>query len=146
MSQYFLPYKRSGGDIEVELNLSNYATKSDLKNVTHVDVSSFASKTNLASLKTEVHKLNNDAIKKTDYNTKINEIEGKINNTATTDYNTKIIEIESKIASYSNLDDDVSYGRGKVLSKKNYLVFKPINKYFKRVTDSINNTVYVHSW
>ena len=37
--------------------MSNYATKTDLKNVTHVDVSSFASKTNLASLKTEVDKL-----------------------------------------------------------------------------------------
>ena len=45
------------GDIKVELDLSNYATKTDLKNVTHVDVSSFASKTNLASLKTEVDKL-----------------------------------------------------------------------------------------
>ena len=51
MSQYFPPYRRHGGDIKVELDLSNYAIKTDLKNVTHVDVSSFASKTNLASLK-----------------------------------------------------------------------------------------------
>ena len=41
----------------VELDLSSYATKSDLKDVTHVDVNSFASKTNLASFKTEVDKL-----------------------------------------------------------------------------------------
>ena len=53
MSKYFPPYRSRGGDIKVKLDLSNYATKIDLKNVTHVDVSSFASKINLASLKTE---------------------------------------------------------------------------------------------
>ena len=53
-SQYFPPY---GSDIRVELGLSIYATKIDLKNVTHVEVSSFATKTNLASLKSEVDKL-----------------------------------------------------------------------------------------
>ena len=48
MSQCFPPYS-SEGDIKFELDLSNYATKTDLKIVTLVDVSSFASKTNLAS-------------------------------------------------------------------------------------------------
>ena len=57
MSQYFPPYRSSERNIKVELDLSSYATKTDLKNVTHVDVSSFASKTNLASLKTEVDKI-----------------------------------------------------------------------------------------
>ena len=58
MSQYFpKPYKSHRGDIKVELDLSNYATKTDFKNVTHVDVSSFTSKTNLAGLETEVDKL-----------------------------------------------------------------------------------------
>ena len=57
MSQYFLPYRSYGRNIKVELCLSSYATKTDLQNVTHVDVSSFASKTNLASLKTELEKL-----------------------------------------------------------------------------------------
>ena len=57
MSQYFPPCRSSGSNIKVELDLSSYAAKSDLKNVTHVDVSSFASKTNLASLKAEVDKL-----------------------------------------------------------------------------------------
>ena len=53
MGQYFPPYRSSGRKIKVnlDLDLSNYATKTDLKDVTHVDVSSFASKTNLASLK-----------------------------------------------------------------------------------------------
>ena len=57
MSQYFPPYRSSGGNIKVELDLSSYATKTDLKNVTHVGVSSFASETNLANLKTEEDKL-----------------------------------------------------------------------------------------
>ena len=55
MSQYFPRYRSSERSIKVELDLGNYATKSDLKNVAHVDDSSFASKTNLA--KTEVDKL-----------------------------------------------------------------------------------------
>ena len=55
MSRYFPLYRSFGRNIKVELDLSIYATKKDLKNVTPVDVSSFASKTNLASLKTEVH-------------------------------------------------------------------------------------------
>ena len=63
MSQYFPnPYKPFGGDINVKVDLSNYATKTDLKNVTHVDVSSFALKSNLASLKTEVDKLDIDTL------------------------------------------------------------------------------------
>ena len=61
MSQYFTePYDRFGGDISDKVDLSNYATKADLKNVSHVDVSSFAIKSNLASLKTEVDKLDID--------------------------------------------------------------------------------------
>ena len=57
ISQYFPPYISSAGNIKVELNLSSHATKTDLKNVTHVDVSSYASKPNLANSKTEVDKL-----------------------------------------------------------------------------------------
>ena len=63
MSQYFLQYRSSERNIKVELDLSSYATKIDLKNITHVDVSSFASKTNLANLKTEVDKIDVDKLK-----------------------------------------------------------------------------------
>ena len=57
MSQYFpKPFRSFGGNINVKVDLSNYATKTDLKNVTHVDTLSFALKTYLASLKTEVDK------------------------------------------------------------------------------------------
>ena len=62
-SQYFPPYNNSSGNIKVELDLSNYATKDDVKNNTHVDVSSYASKTNLAALKTEVDKIDVDKLK-----------------------------------------------------------------------------------
>ena len=64
MSQYFPRYKCSGVNIKVELDLSSYAKKTDLKNVTYVDVSSFASKKKkkLASFKTEVDKLDIDTL------------------------------------------------------------------------------------
>ena len=97
MSTYYPPYKSSSNNIKVEVDLTNYATKTDLKNITHVDVSSFASKTNLAALKTDVDKIDadklttvlvdlakltsaveNDLVKKTDYNTKATIIESQI--------------------------------------------------------------------
>ena len=97
MSTYYPPYKSSSQNIKVELDLANYATKDDVINLTHVDVSSFASKTNLAAVKTEVDKIDadklktvpvdlaklsnvvkNDVVKKTNYNTKITSIENQI--------------------------------------------------------------------
>ena len=58
MSKYFPePYEPFGGDINVKVDLSNYATKTDIKNISHVDASSFALKKNLANLKTEIDKL-----------------------------------------------------------------------------------------
>ena len=57
MSQYFpKPYEPFGGDINVVVDLSNYSAKTDIKNISHIDTSSFALKPNLASLKTEVDK------------------------------------------------------------------------------------------
>ena len=97
MSTYYPPYKSSNQNIKVGLDLANYATKTDLKNITHVDVSSYASKTNLGALKSEADKIdvdklkttpadlaklinvvNNDVVKKTDYNTKVTSIEAQI--------------------------------------------------------------------
>ena len=96
-SQYYPPYKSSSNNIKVELDLSNYATKKDINDITHVDVSGFASKTNLAALKTEVDKIDadklktvpvdlaklsnvvkNEVVKKTDYNAKVTSIEAQI--------------------------------------------------------------------
>ena len=63
MSQYYpKPFKSFGGNINIKVDLSNYATKTDLKNVTHVDTSRVALKTNLGSLKTEVDKVDIDKL------------------------------------------------------------------------------------
>ena len=94
---YYPPYRSCRNNIKVELDLANYATKTDLNNITHVDVISFASKTNLAALKTEVDKIDadksktaptdlakltnaieNDVVKKTDYNAKVTSTEAPI--------------------------------------------------------------------
>ena len=95
MSQYFpKPYEPFGGDIDVKVDLSNYATKTDLKNISHVDGSSFAQKSNLVSLKPEVDKLDidklapvpvdvinlidvvkNDVVKKTEYDKLVTKVD-----------------------------------------------------------------------
>ena len=123
MSQYFpKPYETFGGDFNVKADLSNYATKADIKNISHVDTSSFALKTNLANLKTEVDNLDidklvpvltdlsklsnivkNDVIKKTDYNSKITEIEGKIPDISNLATKTALATVENKIPDISNL-------------------------------------------
>ena len=102
MTQYFpKPFRSFRGNINVKVDLSNYATKPDPKNVTHVDTSSFAIETNLASLKTEVDKLDidklvpvpvdlsklsvvvkNDVVKKTVYN----KLVAKVDNIDTNDF------------------------------------------------------------
>ena len=93
-NKYFPPYRGTSNDIKVELDLSNYATKTDLKNMTHIDVSSYATKINLAVLKSEVDKIDidklktvpnylaklsnnvkNDVLKKTTYNTLKNKVD-----------------------------------------------------------------------
>ena len=131
MSQYFPPYRSHGGDIKVELDLSNYAKKTDLRNITHIDVSNCASKTNLASLKTEVGKLDidkltpvpndltklsnvvkNDVVKKAEYN----KVVAKVDNIDTTiffskskyekdgsDFEDKISKVDKKIPDVSGL-------------------------------------------
>ena len=94
---YYPAYKNSSNIIKVELDLTSYATKTDLNNITHVGTSSFASKTNLAALKTQVDKIDvdklktapvdlskltnavkNDVVKKIDYNAKLTSIEAQI--------------------------------------------------------------------
>ena len=119
MSQCFpKPHKQFGKIINVKVDLSNYATKADIKNISHVDTSSFALKTNLANLKTEVDKLDidklvpvpvdlsklsdvvkNDVVKKTVYD----KLVAKVNNIDTsgfvlkTKYDTDKSELENKI-------------------------------------------------
>ena len=63
MSEYFPEPKSLGGKVKVELDLSNYATKADLKNATGVDTSDFAKKTDSANLKSDIDKLDIDELK-----------------------------------------------------------------------------------
>ena len=125
MSEYFhRRYKRFDGDISVKVDLSNYVTKNDFKNVSHVDVSSFALKSNLASLKTEVDKIDadklktapvdlgklsnvvkNDVIKKTEYDQVVAKVNG-IDNTkfvSRTKYEKDGSDFEEKIDKTDNL-------------------------------------------
>ena len=125
MSQYCpKPHEPFGGDINVKVDLSNYPTKADIKNISRVDTSSFALKSNLASLKTEVDKLDidklvpvpvdlsklsdvvkNDVVKKTAYD----KLVAKVNNidistfVLKTKYDTDKSESENKIPDTSGL-------------------------------------------
>ena len=121
MSTYYPPYKSSSNNIKVELDLTNYATKTDLKNITHTDVSSFASKTNLAALKTEVDKIDvdklktvpddlaklsnvvkNEVVKKTDFSAD-NYVTRTKFSTDTNALDDKIDKVDKKIPNVSNL-------------------------------------------
>ena len=126
MSKYFpKPYEPFGGDVNVKVDLSNYATKKDTKNITHVDTSNFAWKTNLANLKTEVGKLDINKLKLLPNNlsnseTKVDKLDidklvpvpvdlSKLSNVVKNDvvkkieYSAKIKSIEDKIRDISNL-------------------------------------------
>ena len=98
MSTYYPPHKSSSQNIKVELDLANYAIKDDVKNITHVDVSSFTSKSNLAALKTEVDKIDADKLKTVpvDLAKLTNAVENEL--VKKTDYNAKVTSIESQIA------------------------------------------------
>ena len=132
MSQYFpKPFNsRFGDSIKVKIDLSNYATKTDIKNISHVDTSSFALKNNLANLKTEVDKLDiakivpfpvdlsklsdvvkNNVVQKTVYN----KLVAKVDNIDTsefvlkTKYNTDKTELENRIPDTSGLVKKTNY-------------------------------------
>ena len=119
---YYPPYKSSSNNIKVELDLSNYATKDDVKNITHADASSYATKTNLAALKTEVDKINvdklktvpddlaklsnvvkNEVVKKTDYSADTYVTRTKFS-TDTNALDDKIDKVEKKIPDISSLE------------------------------------------
>ena len=142
MCQYFpKPFNSYFGDsIKVKIDLRNYATKTDIKNISHVDTSNFALKTNLANLKTEVDKLDidklvpipvdlsklsdvvkNDAVKKTVNN----KLVAKVDNIDTSDsvlktgYNTDKTELENKIPDTSGLVKKKTYYNTKITELEN---------------------------
>ena len=98
MSSQYFPAYRSTNNIKVELDLANYATKEDVKNITHVDVSSYGTKTNLATLKSEVDKIDADKLKTTPAD--LAKLSNLVKNELVkkTDYNTEVTSIENQIA------------------------------------------------
>ena len=124
MSEYFPKPSSHEENIKVKIDLSNYATKEDIKNITHVDISSFALKTNLSSLKTKVDQLDidklvpvptdvsklsyvvkNDIVKKTVYNKLVAKVDNIDSNdfVLKTKYSTDKTKLENKIPDTNNL-------------------------------------------
>ena len=104
MSQYFpKPFRSFGRNINVKVDLSNYATKADIKNISHVHTSGFALKTNLANLETEVDKLDINKLVPVpvDFSTLSDVVKNYV--VKKSDYNAKIMKIENKIPDNSNL-------------------------------------------
>ena len=144
MSEYFPEPKSSGERVKVELDLSNYATKADLKNATGVDTSKFAKNVDLASLKSEVDKLDIDKLEKVP--TGLNSLKSKVDKldvdklvpvpvdlsklsnvvkndvVKKTEYNAKIKNIEDKIPDITNLATNPSLTAKKVRLKVKYLL------------------------
>ena len=122
-NQYFPPYG-STNNIKVELDLANYATKNDVKNITHVDVSSYATKTNLAALKCEVDKIDVDKLKTTPTDlAKLSNVV-KRNVVKKTDYNTKVTGKENQIAgaAKNTLDNLADITKLKAVDTSNFVL------------------------
>ena len=139
-NQYFPPYG-SIKNIKVELDLANYATKNDIKNITHVDVSSFASKTNLAALKTEVDKIDVDKLKTTPTDLGKSSNAVKSNAVKKTDYNTKVTSIENQIAGVTkNTSDNLAdITKLKAVDTSNFVTITKFSADTNALDDKIDN-------
>ena len=164
MSQYFpKPYEPFGGDINVKVDLSNYATKADIKNIWHFDTSSFSLKTNFASLKAEVDKLDigklepvpidlsklsdvvkNDVVKETVYDklvTKVNCVDtrGFVLKTKC-DTDKSELEIKIPVTSYlvkkTDYDAKISEREGKLPDVSNLATKTPLTTVEKKIPNS----------
>ena len=122
-NQYFPPYG-STNKIKVELDLANYAKKDDVKNITHVDVSSYANKTYLAAVKSVVDKIDTDKLKTlpTDLSKLSNVVKNDV--VKKTDYNTKVTSIEYQIAGVTknNLDSLADITKLKAVFTSNFVL------------------------
>ena len=140
MTQYYPSCRRSSNKIKVKLDLVNYATKTDLKNITHVDVSSFASKTNLAALKTELDKIDADKLKTTP--TDLAKLTNAIENDAVrkTDYNAKVTSIEAQIAGLTEntVDNLADIKRLKVIDTNSFVTRTKFSADTNTLDDKIN--------
>ena len=139
MSQYYpKPYRNLGGDINVKVDLSNYATKADIKNISHVNTSSFALKTNLASLKIDVNKLVIDKLAPVAKKAVYDKLVEKVNNIDTSGFvsKTKYDELEKKIPDISSFVKKTSYN-----SKVDTLATKTELPTVENKINSVNNLI-----
>ena len=166
MIQYFpKPYEPFGADIYIKVDISSYATKTGIKNISHVDASSFALKTNLASLKTEVDKLDidklgpvpvnlsklsdvveNDVVKKTAHD----KLVAKVNSIDTSTfvlkskYDTDKSELKNKIADTGGLVKNTDYNtkiaeiEGKIPDVSNLLTKTALTTVENKIPDVTN--------
>ena len=122
--QYLPSYESASNNIKVQLDLTNYATKDDVKNVTHVDVRSYATKTNLASLKSEVDKIDTDKIKTVPADlAKLSNVV-KNNVAKKSDYNTKVTSTETQVAGVTKntLDNLADITKLKAVDTSNFIL------------------------
>ena len=160
MSQYFQPHENSSKNIKVELDLSNYAIKSDLKDITHVDISSFALKTNIAALKTEIDKIDaeklktvpddlaklsnvvkNDVLKKTEYSslkTKVDNIDTS-NFVSRTKYEKDGSDFEDKLTKTANKIPDIT----SLATKSSITSLLPTSTFNSKITERENKITSV---
>ena len=134
MTDYLTDYNPGNSNVKVELDLKNYATKEELKNIIHVDTSSFALKTNLASLKTEVDKL--DIPKLITVPTDLSKLTNKVTNDLVeeTDFNSLKTKVDKNETNSDNLESIIN---------ENDPAIKTIVNNLKTKVDGIDLTDYV---
>ena len=138
-SQYFPPYE-TNKNVSLKLDLTNYATKDDVKNITHVDVSSFATKTNLAALKTEVDKFDTDKLKTTPADL------AKLTNAVTSDlvkktvYNAKVTAIEDRITGVNQfvVNNVAAIAKLKAVDTSNFVIHTTFSADTNALDDKID--------
>ena len=134
MSDYLTDYKSRSSNVKLELDVKNYITKEDLKSITHVGTSSYALKTNLASLKTEVDKLDIPKLKTipTDLSKLTKEVQEDF--IKKTDFNSLKSKVDKKETDNDNLETKVN---------NNDLAIKTSVNNLKTKVDNIDSTKYV---
>ena len=142
MSQYFpKPFRSFGSNINVKVDLSNYATNTDLKDIRQIDNPSFVLKANLASLKTDKTELEKKIPDLTDLiqKTKHTELENKIPDVSSLAIKTALTAVEKKIPSFSSLVKKTDHGK-KISELKKKLADHNHDKY---ITTQEFNTLAV---
>ena len=134
MTHYFTDNNPKNSNVKIELDLKNYTTKEEVKNITHVDTSSFELKTNLASLKTEVDKLDIPKLKTVPVDLADLPKEVQEDFTKKTDFNS----LNTKVDKIETDNDNIE-----IIINKNDTSIKTIVNSLKTKVDDIDVSKYV---